>query len=321
MSFLPRDKIGSSRHWVTDRLRRWIIDTIATHDKFGIDYDAPVGDVGLFGPHSVTWKIHADFPGMMIGGIAALMLQALHPRALAGIWDHSRFRQDPLGRLRNTTTFVAATSYAPVADAERMIARVDDIHGHVKGQTPDGQPYDARDPVLLTWVHCTEAAMFLEGYKRFRRARLTPVVEDRYFDEVRRIAQRLGATGVPDSRARMAEYFADMQPQLRFDERSRATLSVLADMEVPVPMAALSRRTFIGAAVDLLPDWARQMMSYSLRQRWSHHVSTGIMQQAAPLMQKAMSDGIAMRAARRCGHGREAVEFGPLDETFREDHD
>lgn len=296
---------------VSQRLRDRIIDTIATHDKFGIDYDAPSGDVGLFGPESVTWKIHADFPGMMIGGIAALMLQALHPLALAGIWDHSRFREDPLGRLRNTTTFVAATSYAPRADAQRMMARVNRLHQHVVGHTRDGQPYDARDPELLNWVHCTEMSMFLAGYKCFRRQPLTPAIEDRYFDETRRIAEQLGARDVPASAAQMATYFADMQPRLRFDERSRATLDVLETMEVPIPMAGLSRRTFVGAATALLPDWAQSMIPRSHRQRWADHVSLAALRRVAPLMQRAMSHGIAVRSAWRCGVGPEVLSFNP----------
>lgn len=294
---------------VRERLRGWILETISTGNKFGIDYDSPVGDRGLFGPDSVTWKIHADFPGMMAGGIAALMLQTLHPRALAGVWDHSRFRQDPLGRLQNTTTFVAATSYAPKADAERLISHVDRIHQKVTGQTPKGEPYDARDPELLNWVHCTEMAMFLEGYKRYRRTELTRDIEDRYFDETRCIAEKLGARNVPASRAQMDEYFAAVQPDLRFDERSRATLAVLESMAIPVPVASLSRRTFLGAGAALLPDWTQGYMGRSRRQRLIDRTAAGALRATAPLIRAAMSEGIAWRSAQRCGVGREALNF------------
>ncbi|WP_423821997.1 oxygenase MpaB family protein [Salinisphaera sp. SPP-AMP-43] len=294
---------------VHERVRGWIIDTVATRDKFGIHYDEPVGDLGLFGPDSVTWKIHADFPGMMAGGIAALMLQTLHPRALAGVWDHSRFRQDPIGRLRNTTTFVAATSYAPTADAERLIGIVDRMHQKVVGTTLEGEPYDAREPELLTWVHCTEMAMFLEGYKRYRRPDLARDVEDRYFDETRCIAERLGARDVPASRAEMDDYFAAIQPELRFDERSRATLAVLEAMDLPVPMAGLSRRTFLGAGAALLPEWARSHMQRSRRQRLIDRASATALHRVAPLIRASMSEGVALRSARRCGAGPEALVF------------
>src|SRR5699024_3547390 len=135
------------------RVRNQIVHVIRPSKDFGVDYDQPQGDPGLFGPHSATWKFHADFPGMMSGGLCALMLQTLHPRALAGVWDHSAFREESLERLRRTTLFVGATSFAPRGDAERLIDQINRIHAHVHGHTADGQPYSALDPDLLTWVH------------------------------------------------------------------------------------------------------------------------------------------------------------------------
>src|SRR5690606_11049679 len=85
-------------------IRRWVLGAFP-RGQSGIDYDQPAGDIGLFGPDSVTWRIHADFPGMLAGGLSSLMLQALHPRALAGVYDHSNFRDDLVGRLRRTTAF------------------------------------------------------------------------------------------------------------------------------------------------------------------------------------------------------------------------
>src|SRR5699024_1428539 len=102
---------------ISRRLRNHIVGVIRPSRNFGVDYDHPTGDPGLFGPDSATWKMHADFPGMMAGGLCALMLQTLHPRALAGVWDHSSFRETSLERLRRTTLFVGATSFAPRADA------------------------------------------------------------------------------------------------------------------------------------------------------------------------------------------------------------
>ena len=291
------------------RLRDWIVGVVATTEDFGIDYDAPVGDAGLFGPDSVTWKIHADFPGMMAGGIAALMLQALHPRALAGVWDHSNFRDDALGRLRRTTMFVAATTYAPTADAERIIRLVDGIHDRVHGTTADGQPYSAHDPDLLTWVHCTEMASFLDGYMRYRRADLDISIQDRYFDETRRIAEALGACDVPGSRAAMDDYFAAMQPQLRFDERSRDTLAVLDNMDLPIPVAGVSRRLFLGAGAALLPTWARDLTGRSARARLLDRSAAAGLNRVGPLIRNAMAEGVAVRSARRAGAARECLAF------------
>ncbi len=80
----------------------------------GIDFEKPAGDPGLFGPESITWRIHGDFSSMLCGGVSALLLQMLHPLALAGVWDHSSFREDMLGRLRRTSQFISATTFAPV---------------------------------------------------------------------------------------------------------------------------------------------------------------------------------------------------------------
>lgn len=291
------------------RLRGWIVDTVATRQDFGIDYHAPVGDLGLFGPDSVTWKIHADFPGMMAGGIAALMLQTLHPRAMAGVWDHSRFRVDPLGRLRNTTMFVAATSYAPTADAERIIGIVDRMHAKVAGKTPAGEPYSARDPELLTWVHCTEMASFLAGYMRYRRPDLSIDIQDRYFDETRLIAERLGARDVPASKGDMEAYFAAVQPQLRFDQRSRETLDVLESMALPIPIAGVSRRMFLGAGAAILPKWARHHLQRGRRQRFVDRAAAETLNRIAPLIRASMTEGVGMVSARRCGAGRECLSF------------
>src|SRR3954470_13336719 len=100
---------------------------------------------GLFGPQSVVWRVHGDVTTMMVGGVAALLLQMLHPAVLAGVWDHSNFREDMLGRLRRTARFIALTSYASRPDAEAAIARVRAIHARVTGTLPDGTPYRADD--------------------------------------------------------------------------------------------------------------------------------------------------------------------------------
>ena len=101
-----------------------------------LDYSSPPGDPGLFGPDAVCWKVHADFTSMMTGGVSALLLQALHPVALAGVWDHSTFRTDILGRLRRTATFVAGTTYGNRRDALALIERVKSIHLGVTGTRP-----------------------------------------------------------------------------------------------------------------------------------------------------------------------------------------
>lgn len=170
----------------------------------GVDFESPKGDPGLFGPDAACWKVHGDFSSMMIGGIGALLLQMLHPLALAGVWDHSNFRDDLLGRLRRTGQFISATTYGPLADAERLIERVRRIHESVIGQLPDGTPYSASDPDLLTWVHVAEVSSFLKSYLRYLNPDLPGSEQDRYYSEIALVAERLGARAVPRDRQQPA---------------------------------------------------------------------------------------------------------------------
>lgn len=280
-------------------LRAWVLRAFPRGES-GLDYDNPAGDPGLFDPASATWQVHADFAGMLSGGLCALVLQTLHPAALSGVWDHSNFRQDLVGRLRRTTHFVAGTSYAPRSQAESQIARVRRIHDRVQGVTETGEPYSANDPALLTWVHVTEAFGFLQGYRRF--AGPVPGADaDRYYDETRRVAEALGARNVPRSEADVAAYFAAVQPQLAFTDRSREVLRVLDSMRLPVPMAGLSRRVFLGAGLSLLPDWARSRLGHGRRERYRVEVAARLLSGAAPLFRAGLNDGPAQHACRRMG--------------------
>ena len=146
-----------------DAIRDQIRTLMGSDEAAAVDLTRPAGDDGLFGPDSASWQVHGDFTAMMIGGVSALMLQMLHPAVLAGVWDHSGFRDDMAGRLKRTARFIAATTYGSSASADAMIARVRRVHGFVRGTLPDGTPYSADDPELLTWVHVAEARSFLAG--------------------------------------------------------------------------------------------------------------------------------------------------------------
>lgn len=283
------------------RLKQSVITVLRRDETLNIQYDAPLGDPGLFGPDSVTWRIHSDFPGMMAGGICALMLQTLHPLALAGVWDHSDFRRDLIGRLRRTTAFVAGTTYAPRGEAERLIARVRRIHDRVQGVTEDGRPYAANDPALLTWVHVTEMASFLRGYERYGARPLPEGVADRYYAETARIAEALGARAVPRSVAEVEAYFERVQPELRFGERSRAVLKVLARIELPIPVAGVSKHLFLGSGAALLPDWAAARIGRSRIERLRDATAARTLRGLAPVFRAALSEGIGARACRRVG--------------------
>jgi uncharacterized protein (DUF2236 family) len=222
-------------------------------------YTDPPGDPGLFGPGSVTWRVHGD-PSMMIGGLSALMLQTLHPLAIAGVEEHSSYRDDPLGRLGRTGSFVTGTTYGSTEAAERLIKLVRGIHRKVRGTAPDGRPYSADDPDLLTWVHITEVASFLKAHQRFTPFPVRGEQADRYFHEVATIAERLGADDVPRSRVAVRAYFRDVRPELEAGEQALDTMSFLVK---PMPGNAVmtaAHQVVVKAALGLLPGWARDML-------------------------------------------------------------
>lgn len=219
----------------------------------------PAGDDGLFGPCSAARQVHGDFTAMMIGGVSALLLQMLHPRALAGVWDHSDFRADMTGRLQRTARFIAVTTYGSTRDAEAMIARVRHVHGGVRGTLPDGTPYSAEDPALLAWVHAAEARSFLAAYLRYRDPSFPAARQDRYFQEMAVLARRLGAGDVPETRAGIETYLLAMRGALAVDMRTREVAGLLLGRRSTSPASRPLHGVLLEAGVDLLPGWARAM--------------------------------------------------------------
>ncbi|HKY81801.1 MAG TPA: oxygenase MpaB family protein [Sphingobium sp.] len=287
-SFLPHNAV---RHM----LQRNVSDMFGSGGE-RIDLDTPAGDAGLFGPQSMAWRVHADFTTMMAGGIAALLLQMLHPAALAGIWDHSNFRQDRSGRLRRTAQFIAGTTYGSTAEAERLIARVRTVHDHVGGRLPDGASYSANDPDLLCWVHVAEVSCFLAAYRHYRAPLLSAGEADRYYSEIAIIGDRLGARGIPRTGRAVADYLFAMRPELRCDDRTREVASVLLSPSPGVLTGPFSRAA-TDAAIDLLPGWAARMHGFDLGPR--RHLARVGLTGMGILLRWALQGGSAERARRR----------------------
>ena len=221
------------------------------------DLSQPPGDPGLFGPDSTIWRIHGDFPAMLCGGISALMLQMLHPAALGGVWDHSSFRQDMLGRLRRTSQFIAVTTFGNTADARTLIERVKRIHLQVSGIDNNGNPYAASDPHLLTWVHVAETSRFLAAHLRYKNPALSRAEQDRYYQEAAQVAIALGAEQVPCSVAEVADYLQAIRPELCFDARTQEVMTLLMNAPAPGWQARPAMRTMLQAGIGLLPEWAQ----------------------------------------------------------------
>jgi uncharacterized protein (DUF2236 family) len=287
---------------LVERLRMLLANGVTQLTSGGgpsLDYANPPGDPGLFGPDAVCWLVHADFTAMMAGGICALLLQALHPLALAGVWDHSSFRTDILGRLRRTATFIAGTTYGSRADALALIERVKRIHTSVSGTAPDGRPYRADDPALLAWVHVAEVSSFLAAYLRYVNPHLPRAEQDRYYAETARIAEYLGAGKVPASVQEVSTYLSGMRPQLLASERTREIVRILLEAPVPNRATRPAAALLLNAGIDLLPPWAQRMLDLDsragLRRVW---VRPGV-RAIAPVMRWALVNGVSKRARRR----------------------
>lgn len=187
-------------------------------------------DEGLFGPGSVTWRVHAH-PVMLVGGLRALLIQALHPHAMAGVADHSDYEVSPNRRLRRTGAYVTTVTYGDTDAAEEAGALVRRVHTHIHGLDPvTGTRYSAEDPDVLLWVHCVEVHSFLAAYRTYG-GRLSPEEQDRYLAEQVRAAELVGipAADVPASRAEMREYFASVAPRLCVTRASRRTMEFLVN--------------------------------------------------------------------------------------------
>ena len=251
-------------------------------------------DEGLFGPASVCWQVHGDVTAMMIGGIASLLLQMLEPRVLAGVWDHSVFRQDMRGRLRRTAAFLARTTFGDKAQALSEIARIRRVHDYVHGTLPDGTPYHANDPQALAWVHVTESMCFVDSFVRYRRPHMSMRDRNRYFAEMAQVGELLGANPVPRTYRAAQTFIRDARPRLRFDERTREIADLLLNQPAANPRLAPFHHMTMQAGVDLLPGWARSMhgLSISLPARLAVRGGTTGM---AAITRWALSQGSTVR--------------------------
>jgi uncharacterized protein (DUF2236 family) len=212
---------------------------------------------------SPIMRVHGD-ASMFIGGLSALLLQSLHPLAMAGVDQHSGYRGDPWGRLARTSRFLAVTTYGSAADARREIAAVRAVHRRVTGVAPDGRPYSASDPHLLTWVHVCEVLCFLGSYQRYGIAPLSPAEADEYIAQTARVALALGAVDVPTTVRELGTMLDDYRPELAGTPAARATARYLV-VTPPLPVALRPAYVPIAAAaVGLLPRWAR----WPLRLPW-----------------------------------------------------
>ena len=201
---------------------------------------------------------------MYAGGLRALLLQMLHPLAMAGVGGHSGYRGDPWGRLQRTSEFIAVTTFGTIADADATIARIRAIHERVRGKAPDGRSYRASDPHLLAWVHVAEVDSFLTAHQRYARHPLTPQEADTYVSQAAWTGEALGMTRAPHSVAELKQMLRDYEPELALTQAAREAADFLL-REPPLPVAARPGYWMLAAgAIEMLPEHARSLFGRSL---------------------------------------------------------
>jgi uncharacterized protein (DUF2236 family) len=258
----------------------------------------PKGDLGLFGPDSIAWKVHSDFISMMIGGISSLIMQALHPQALAGVWDHSSFREDLKGRLGRTAFFIAATTYGPTDMANNVIKKVNHIHAKITGLDEFGKPYSATDPHLLSWVHLTETRSFMSSYEVYRREKLSANEKDQYFLEMQSLAKRMGAANIPATYRETDSAIKIYIPELYFGDRARSIINLLEHFP-----SSLSAKPFIRlisrAGFLNLPDWVYPIIEKPMPTYLERLLVQRSINLVAMPVREALKDGVAAHSLRR----------------------
>lgn len=210
-----------------------------------------------FQPADPIWRVHGD-ASMFVGGIRALLLQSLHPLAMAAVDQHSGFRSDPWGRLQRTSAFLARTTFSTIEDAENAIAVVRAVHAHIIGTADDGRPYAASDPDLLRWVHVAEIDSFLRAHDRYGAKKLTDRERDLYVEQAAITGEALGAVDVPRTVEQLDAAIEEFRPELASTPAARdAARFLLVHPPVPLPMR-VPYGALAAAAVGLLPRWSRR---------------------------------------------------------------
>jgi len=220
-----------------------------------------------FAPDDPICRVHGH-AGMYAGGIRALLLQALHPLAMAGVGEHSGYRGDPWGRLQRTSEFIAMTTYGPLESAQRVIDRINRVHRTVVGTTSDGRRYAATDSHLLRWVHVAEIDSFLVAHQRYARTPLTPAEADTYVAQTAWAAEQLGVLDPPRTAGELDAALTAYRPELETSDGARDVARFLL-AEPPLPWVARPGFWMLAAgALTMLPGYARDLLDLRLPPTW-----------------------------------------------------
>jgi uncharacterized protein (DUF2236 family) len=251
---LPRDP--------RQAIRSDIETIIGRHDERAV-YDGPAGDPGLTGgPGSISWEINGDLASVLSAGMAAIIMEVLHPSVMAGVFQQSSYETQPLRRARNTLGYVMRTTFGNTEAATAVIERVKKVHSRIEGTRPDGIPYRALDPELIAWVHTCIPWAVMEGFARYRRP-LTTAERDQYLREQAPIGRLGGADWVPETMAELDEYVERMRPLMSMNEQLTSFMEfVTGAQEGPFQVGRMSqaqKRSDLAASMTLMPTWAQKL--------------------------------------------------------------
>lgn len=224
------------------------------------DPDEAFGDV-----HGVARLVHRELPSMLVGGVGSLFFQMLHPHAMAGVAQHSRYQDDPLGRVLQTANFIGATTFGSKETAQRAIDRVLTVHRYVHGVADDGKPYDANDPHLLLWVHCAEIYMFLNAYRRFGSQRLSDDEADHYVKEMAPLARILGVLDPPETVEELNAALLRFRNELRLSDDGVTARDFITHRVTRSLVQRFVYRLLVRSSWSLLPSYAQDLLG--VRQR------------------------------------------------------
>ncbi len=223
---------------------------------------APCNDAALayLPVNGAARYLHGDLASMLVGGVASLLFQMLHPSAMTAVAQHSRYREDPLGRLQRTASFIGTTTYGSTTDALSSIKRVRAVHSSVVGLCADGTPYRADDPHLLEWVHLCELLMFMAGVRAYGPQRLNDELLDQYVDEMSGVARELGVLDPPRSVADVHGRLQKYRDELALIDVGREARDFVVRGVAKRPQERVVYATVVAAAIGVLPAWARRQL-------------------------------------------------------------
>lgn len=229
-----------------------------------IDFSSPVGEAALLAPDSVQWRVYKNPVALGVGGIAAVLLEFADPRIRSGVWDHSTYKADPIGRSRRTGLVAMLACYGPASVANEVIGKVNRMHGQVRGETPAGEAYRALDPALLDWVAATASYGFLTAYDRFVR-HVSDADKDRFMRDSAVIGRAFGARHTPPTVADFMTMMADFEPRFEPHPILFEFLDIIQSGRAAPAIPRFLHRAVARAAVSLLPAHIRDRLDLGAR--------------------------------------------------------